>query len=553
MKKIMVMSAMVMVMVGCALMANATYFGQKYEPAAGKVYHGMGQYVPVFYTDQENWSYVTDYQSAVNKTPFIYSIYASVNPQTTIYNPDFSDFVDNHGNPYILLVGISYLNPDWSIDMTAALRGDWDSQITNLANQLKALNKPVFIRPGFEFGEGSQGVHGSPNLRPDEFKTFWIRMHNIFTQNGVTNVAWVWNAVNPDQFNYMNYYPGDNYVDWWGINYFTQGQITNGDNFLILAAAHQKPVMICESCPIENNGTDNSENWQSWFIPYFNTIDSFPNLKAFVYISNPWDKPSFFDSWPNSQIHTNPFIAQNYSAKISGVQFVHMSENISSPVINSFTASPTPITLGQSSTLSWITSGSTSASIDNGIGTVALAGSRTVSPATTTVYALTATNSIVATTSSVTVVVNPPANSVYKPTTYAVSQGSYYSGNSTSLVADDNNYLRTRSVASGLTQYATTDFDFTGVRTSLTRLNFEVRAKSSVVSTNIKLYLYNIITRKWDQIDSYSLGTSESSRLRIVSSNISEYLNSSGTVRLRVQSSKLALSYYFYYELISLK
>ena len=64
-----------------------------------------------------------------------------------------------------------------------------------------------------------------------------------------------------------------------------------------------------------------------------------------------------------------------------------------SPPSASLGASPTSVTAGQASTLSWTTSGATTVSIDQGIGTVAATGSRSVSPSATTTYTVTATNS----------------------------------------------------------------------------------------------------------------------------------------------------------------
>src|SRR4030042_6827469 len=62
------------------------------------------------------------------------------------------------------------------------------------------------------------------------------------------------------------------------------------------------------------------------------------------------------------------------------------------PLINSFAANPPSIAAGESSTLNWGVTGATTVSIDQGIGTVALSGSRAVMPTTTTIYKLTATN-----------------------------------------------------------------------------------------------------------------------------------------------------------------
>lgn len=74
------------------------------------------------------------------------------------------------------------------------------------------------------------------------------------------------------------------------------------------------------------------------------------------------------------------------------------------PVIASFTANPSTIAAGQSSTLSWgAVTNATSASIDQGIGGVATPGSTTVSPVQTTTYTLTATGCGGTTTKQVTV------------------------------------------------------------------------------------------------------------------------------------------------------
>lgn len=77
------------------------------------------------------------------------------------------------------------------------------------------------------------------------------------------------------------------------------------------------------------------------------------------------------------------------------------------PAVNSFEASPSSISAGQSSTLSWKVAGATMVNIDQGIGNVALTGSREVMPSATTVYTLTATNALgVGTTATAQVIVS---------------------------------------------------------------------------------------------------------------------------------------------------
>jgi peptidoglycan-associated lipoprotein len=92
------------------------------------------------------------------------------------------------------------------------------------------------------------------------------------------------------------------------------------------------------------------------------------------------------------------------------------------PTVAQFTAEPTTIQRGQSSTLRWEVSGSVSSvSIDQGIGTVQSTGNRRVSPADSTTYVLTATGPGGSVTASATVNVSappppPPPTSAAPPT-----------------------------------------------------------------------------------------------------------------------------------------
>ncbi len=74
-----------------------------------------------------------------------------------------------------------------------------------------------------------------------------------------------------------------------------------------------------------------------------------------------------------------------------------------------FDATPSSITAGQSSQLTWIVQGATSVSINNGIGNVAATGSTTVTPAATTTYTLTAVGPSGNVTATTTVTVTPAA------------------------------------------------------------------------------------------------------------------------------------------------
>jgi len=79
------------------------------------------------------------------------------------------------------------------------------------------------------------------------------------------------------------------------------------------------------------------------------------------------------------------------------------------PAVAQFTAEPTSIQRGQSSTLRWeVTGNVTAVSIDNGIGTVPATGNRRVSPSDSVTYTLTATGPGGSRTATATVSVSAP-------------------------------------------------------------------------------------------------------------------------------------------------
>jgi hypothetical protein len=86
------------------------------------------------------------------------------------------------------------------------------------------------------------------------------------------------------------------------------------------------------------------------------------------------------------------------------------------PNIVAFSISPTEISEGGSATLLWNITGATSVDIDNGIGQVDAAGTKVVSPSTTTVYNLTAKNTTASVSKSAVVVINKVPTSPSIPT-----------------------------------------------------------------------------------------------------------------------------------------
>jgi hypothetical protein len=119
--------------------------------------------------------------------------------------------------------------------------------------------------------------------------------------------------------------------------------------------------------------------------------------------------------------------------------------DVPTPTCDSFTASPTIIDRGQSSTLTWNTTNASSTSINNAVGGVAVDGSVSVAPIQSTTYTLTAVGAGGTVSCPVIVTVRQPQES-----TFTCSNNVNFSANPTSFRRGDSSTL-TWSTKNGVT------------------------------------------------------------------------------------------------------
>jgi len=105
------------------------------------------------------------------------------------------------------------------------------------------------------------------------------------------------------------------------------------------------------------------------------------------------------------------------------------------PTISSFGANPASISPGGTSTLNWSVAGATTVSIDQGIGNVALSGSRLVTPVASTVYTLTAANASGASTTATAQVVVSGTTPTPTPTPAGYPVINYFTASPTTIYA----------------------------------------------------------------------------------------------------------------------
>lgn len=147
-------------------------------------------------------------------------------------------------------------------------RGDHDAYIRQWARDAKAWGKPFYLRPMHEMnGDWSPwcvGVNGNTSA---DYRAAWRHMHDIFRQEGTTNVRWVWfpNVAYSGSTPFAEVYPGDAYVDWMALDGYNFGTAKPnqrwrsaaeifGPSYDALVKMTSKPMMIAETASAEAGG-----------------------------------------------------------------------------------------------------------------------------------------------------------------------------------------------------------------------------------------------------------------------------------------------------------
>ncbi len=152
-----------------------------------------------------------------------------------------------------------------------------------------------------------------------------------------------------------------------------------------------------------------------------------------------------------------------------GCEAVAPPPPVAKPVINSFTASPTSITQGDSTTLSWDVSGVPTVTIEPAIGTSGASGSLELTPDASVTYTLTATNASGSASSSVSIEVKPMVigkSDLTVSDVWLVGSAVYYQienhGNAESKASQTDLYVGSIDATQGTTHWYKLASDWVG-------------------------------------------------------------------------------------------
>lgn len=330
------------------------------SPMAGLTYAVDGKFVPPagkLLTIGQDVDSIGSYDSAIGLTPGGVVGYTGIDTLAGFAgNGDWGAGRNNLAElaaaypQSVLVLGVAMNG-----QLGAVNNGSLDNNINAIIDTLVSYDRPVFLRWGYEV-DGPWNAHD-----PAQFIRAWRRVFNMIQNRGNArhHIAMVWQVASycGGSYNglpFTNWYPGDQYVDWMGLSYFTPQDC----NWRVVNAAAQfarsrnKPLFISESAPQRYDIQDltyspnpaanqaqartATQIWSEWFEHYFTFINvTYGDIvKAVTYINADWDSqlrwglPYREGYWGNSEVQDNTAIQNNWVNQINDPQWLQASADL---------------------------------------------------------------------------------------------------------------------------------------------------------------------------------------------------------------------------------
>ncbi len=204
-------------------------------------------------------------------------------------------------------------DPHWSL-RAAILSGRSDSYIESWARGLAAYRGPVLLRFAHEMNDQpaypwATGVNGNT---ADDYVAAWKHVRTIFARFKTDNVKWIWNPntlgdapASSYESTYQTLYPGDDAVDWLGLDIYNTGPDLNWghagwQSFAQTLAAPYAAITSISSKPLilpEVGSTETGGSKAAWIASALTSeLKQFPRVRALVWFDVDKEQPWNLDS-----------------------------------------------------------------------------------------------------------------------------------------------------------------------------------------------------------------------------------------------------------------
>lgn len=306
----------------------------KYEPPGNAVYHGAS--IPDTWDEQGLRRQLDQYKAVAGKRLAVITWFASLYEKGSM-----TGWRHNYAATLARIKRLGAISlikfsvQDYAYDQTHKMAGVkqiadgvYDAYFEEFADTIRDFGDPVFISINHEMNGTwypySEAYPGSTSTAAD-YVAMWRHIVDIFRRHNANNAAFVWSPNVPDvgPVPYTKYYPGDDYVDWVGVSFYSGNPIGNL-NEIYKTYAQRKPIFITEwaTAPEKSKYYPQFPGDAKWVDSFFKALETnYPRVKAIS-----WFQYNKEDG--NYLLQRDPAQQQVYDADIQNPRYVDSAANL---------------------------------------------------------------------------------------------------------------------------------------------------------------------------------------------------------------------------------
>ncbi len=193
-----------------------------------------------------------------------------------------------------------------AFSLSRILAGGHDDYVRAFAGRVARYARPLLLRWAHEMN-GHWYPWGTAGGSAAEYIAVWRRVWELFRAEGASNAAWVWSPNVLDHcVAFEPYYPGDDYVDWVGLDGYNWGGLGRWRSFRRLfvpsyqrlAALSPQPIMIAETASAEAGGDK-----AGWITEALTQVipNELPRVRAVIWFNQKKERDWRIESSPKSR------------------------------------------------------------------------------------------------------------------------------------------------------------------------------------------------------------------------------------------------------------
>jgi hypothetical protein len=319
------------------------------EPPDGRIYHG----VQTAFGSHNAYLAMLGPDSSIHPAVrgFFFSVPGTRSP-SLVFNGLRSFFASADSFGFIPEISFflvaSNVDPRGATDSIIAVSTAYDPFLDSVLTICRSYGRRMFVRIGGEFN----GPWNGGGYHPYYYVTAFRKIADMFTARGMRDsiaVNWCYEPDGPNDFDSVGvngplWYPGDAYVDWFGLDVFDaahfdqslpnerNGRITlkgKSERFLGMARSKGKPVFLNETSAkgvtITADSTDSFNDWRNWFAKFWVFLDNHPEIKGYNYLDVDWENNGY-PGWGDARIQNSPWVTAWYRQEMRRPRYIHLRQ-----------------------------------------------------------------------------------------------------------------------------------------------------------------------------------------------------------------------------------